>query len=357
MRYQLGTISLLLLLRPLAAQGELSQVLSTLTGYQAHLLEARSGEGEGIPSIAGFSADVLEEAVVKHFSRWRLRTDPAGHTGQLIAFELLDPQGALALFSLTRQTAGNVTLVKEIDVAEVWRNEEVCFLWYRNFFFRVESSYATAYWGLIGQLIQRLTGDDVIPPPMTIAQLPLQDLVPESVRFYVGPAGLRHSQSFPLPLLDIVGFGQGLEVTQAVYQPGHALFLLGYPTASLAEEYAPRIRDGLRSFYSPQEFWLKRSGPLIGLFQGPEVEAARILGNLQYSATVKWLYRKHPDRTGRNRTEVVSFLGMVSDSIIAIGFSILIVLAVGLVAGGIRFKVLALPRFANRDPMIRLHLD
>ena len=48
---------------------------------------------------------------------------------------------------------------------------------------------------------------------------------------------------------------------------------------------------------------------------------------------------------------------MVADSIIAIGFSILVVLAVGLVAGGLRFKILALPRFADRDAMIRLRLD
>lgn len=356
LRYLLGTISLLLLLRPLAAQGELIPVFNGLNGYQAHLLEA--GTGQDLPSTAGFSAEVLEEAVVKHFSSWRMRTDPGGHAGSLIGFELLDPQGALALFSLTRQATENATPVKQITGAEVWKTEEFCFFSHRNFFFRLESRALANYWDLIGQIIQRLSDDDVMPPPLTIAQLPLQDLVPESVLFFVGPAGLRLSQSFPSPLLDIVGFSQGAEVTQAVYQPGHALFLLGYPNASLAEEYAPRIRDGLRSVYSPEKYWLKRSGPLIGLFRGPEEEAVRILGNLKYSATVKWLYQRHPEQRGRrDPAEVKSFLGMVADSIITIGFSILIVLTVGLVAGGIRFKVLALPRFAERDAMTRLHLD
>jgi hypothetical protein len=100
---------------------------------------------------------------------------------------------------------------------------------------------------------------------------------------------------------------------------------------------------------------MKRAGVLIALLVGPEASAQRILPQVEYSPTVKWLYVKESDTyTG----EVISFLGLLTKTILGTGVFILLIVGAGLVAGLIRYAVLRrFPRLKRRKDMVRLNLD
>ena len=87
---------------------------------------------------------------------------------------------------------------------------------------------------------------------------------------------------------------------------------------------------------------MKRSGPLLGLFLGPLPAATPVLANLQYTAAVEWVHEEDTQLRDleRNRAEIVTFFGVVTNSILFTGFFIVVVLTLGIGAGFLRMALL-----------------
>jgi hypothetical protein len=191
--------------------------------------------------------------------------------------------------------------------------------------------------------------------PVSISHLPEEDLIAESVRFYLGAESLALNEHFPEPLLTEIGFADRIEIAVGQYQPGgESLFLVGYPTPKLAAAYFIKLQDRLQGFFSEQGVYMKRAGVLICIFVGPEHRAHVILPRVKYAPTIKWLYEKRLDTS----SETLTFLGLITKTILGTGVFILVILGTGLVLGLVRYEVLRrFPGFMGKKEMVRLNLD
>ena len=308
--------------------------------------------------LDGIPAAILQEAGLLGYSRWELRGQESNY--RLDVFEVLDSLAAFGLFTRTRESAvqGERT---QLGVDSLLENGTLHF-WRGHFFLRLQPLEGSSRDGLLD--LARQLVDAIEEPnlhPMSVVQLPREDLVRDSIRYYLGPNGLRENKEFPLPLRDLLGFDDYAEVAMGRYGPSEMpLFVIGYPTASLAEHYFSEIQVGLQQYFSREGVYTKRSGLLISLFSGPEEQANLLLDRVQYTASVRWLYEKDTslEDAAQRRGEVVTFLGVVSQSILFTGIFIVFVLAVGLLFGMLRFWLLRrIPALQHRDDMVRLDLN
>lgn len=344
-----------------AAQGTASELsivpfLSQLPPYRTRLLQARTALQENT-RLGVFQTAVLQEAVLLSYSVWNVE-EAAGQRLRLDCYELLDPAGAFSLFSLWPDQSGR-KLGRPVALAvDNYYHPEASIFWRGNYFFQVvgiepEGLEESTFRNLAERLVEVLPLINL--KPVTVVHLPEEGLVPESIRFYLGPASLSLNPEFPEPLRGAVGLEDDIEITFARYHPAPSqLFLIGYPTPALAEDYAGRIQARLQDYISPQGIYLKRSGLLICLFSGPEVEARRVLNLVKYDPKVQWIYRKEEPP---HRESIGGFLDLVRRTLIGIGFFLLVTLTGGIIVGLLRYEILRrFPRLTTRDEMIRLKL-
>jgi hypothetical protein len=309
--------------------------------------------------LEGFPATILGEAVLLQYGRWSLPGESARYP--LSVFEVLDSQAAFALFTRSRREAAGgerITLAVDSLLAD-----GTLHFWRGHFFMRLrlpeQGGSPSELLDLAGRLVAAI--DEPNLHPMSVVQLPAQDLIPDSVQFFLGPAGLAENPDFPAPLRSRLGFEDYAEVAMARYSSANGpLYLIGYPTADLAEQYHAEIQNSLQSYFSQDGIFSKRSGLLISLYPGPQDQATMLLDRVQYTATVRWLYEKDVtlDEAKRRRGEVGTFLGVVTRSILFTGAFILVVFFLGLTAGLVRFWMLRrFPSYEHREDMIRLGLD
>ncbi len=330
--------------------------IQSLVSFSPTSLESRTE----VPAdgLEGVPAAILQEAVLLGYSRWELKG--RGGDYRLSVFEVLDSLAAFGLFTRTLELFENGERTK-LGVDSLIENGVLHF-WRGHFFLRLQQPEGGSQDGLL-ELAKRLVEviDELNLHPMSVVQLPRQDLIQESIRYYLGPEGLRENQEFPAPLRDKLGFKDYAEVAMGRYGPSATpLFLIGYPTASLAEQYFAEIQLGLQDYVSQQGVYSKRSGLLISLFWGPAEQARSLLDRVQYTASVRWLYEKDTtlEDAEARRGEVVTFLGVVSQTILFTGAFIVFVLGLGLLAGLLRFWLLRrVPASQQHNTMVRLHLD
>ena len=315
------------------AHAEFEEVLPNLPDYELVRIDssrtAPSGE---------FPSDIVEEYGFLSFTQWRIQPGAA----ILDVYEMIDTQAAYGLFTIWEEDRRDSERCLLMGLENRLIEGRLAF-WRGHYFFILHSypaqeDFLSSFPPLLKKAI-----DERSLHPVSVYQLPGDHLVRPSIRFYVGQKALATNPAIPRQLIGHLGFEDQAEATIARYEPdGFPLLLLAYPTASVAEEYAGRIQDALQSVFSEDGIYMKRSGPLLGLFLGPLASANPVLEDLQYTATVEWVHEEDTllRDLERNRAEIVTFFGLVTNSILFTGFFILFVLALGIGVGFLRMALL-----------------
>ncbi len=176
------------------------------------------------------------------------------------------------------------------------------------------------------------------PPPSLVSYFPRSGYDAASLRYFVGP---RCFKAFSIAASDgFVRFSSDMELAQARYEFQNQTGVLSisvFPTPQVAEGYfsdlpslVSRAPDNIRSY-------AKRAGPLVAILEGsfnPTV-AERILGPIEYSYSIRWLYEKPKVKTVWGIPLVI--LGTVVNSLLLVAFLCLISMVAGLVYGVFRF--------------------
>jgi hypothetical protein len=309
-----------------------------------------------------FSREMLAEFVLQSYSVWLLESPESDwKTARLEVYEMLDPQGAFGAYSalLSIHEAGRRSPCQiESDCVQLDQN----IVFWKGRFLLVASSSSSSLSSLhsfVTELAPLVNEPNLYP--VSVTQLPSDQLIRDSMRYYLGPMSMESNTVFPSQLLEKIGFEKNIEIAFARYGDGDdALFLIAYPTVEMARQYFASIQRELAEFVSPVSIFSKRSGPLVSLFLGSQQRAVQVLDKVQYSAQVKWIYEKQLTEAEiqERHEEVVSFFGIVTSSILFSGFAMLAVISAGVVVGLIRFQVLkSFPHVKEKDDMIRLELD
>lgn len=324
-----------------------------LEGYNPALREEISSF-ESLPSVGLFETPILKEAGLLSYSSWSL----SSRNLSLTVYELEDSSGAFSLFTLYPDRAGQIPLRSlELPVGNFLAPSQGAF-WRGNYFFLVSPSQ-----GNLNEKVFRQVVNDFVDAvrlenllPVSVTHLPEVNLEEASLRFYLGARALELNEDFPEPLLEQVGFTDRIEIAFGRYSPGDdALFVVGYPTPDLAEEYFFELQNELQGYFSDQGIFMKRSGVLIGIFIGPEVRAVPVLTALEYSPSIKWLYEEN---RRADTSEVQTFFGLLTQTILGIGFFLVAILGAGFVAGLARYGFISrFPSLTRRKEMVRLDLE
>ena len=351
----ISLVSLVAASGSVSAQSAFRQYAPKLSGFQLDL-QTRTEDPSQAPHQF-FSQNLLEESGFKAFSDWNVRS--GGRTVMVSqVFETASSMGAYALFNeAEHSSAGADWTPLNLPLGNDFSSKEAVF-WRGNFLFHIlpapsgtlrEADFAD----FVKAVASTVDVENLLP--VSVSHLPAEDRVKGSVHFYLGADSLSKDAAFPKPLLQEIGLSDRIEIATARYQPGDdPLFVIGYPTPSLADQYLIRMQDRLKSYFSKEGIYMKRSGVLIGIFIGPETQARTVLGALQYKPTIKWLKKKEPPA---NDHGVMTFIGAVTNAILGTGTLILMAIGGGLVAGFIRYGLFkAFPRLLHRNDMIRLKL-
>ena len=347
------------LIQPLLAQGTIEQYFGQLQGYRVENVAESSTLEEDLDSP--FSPQVIDEYILFHYSRWAVRAaDPTAlPVLELEVYEMQDPQGAFGVFSNWNHLSSDLLTRRwNLSVDNYYANGSLIF-------------WRGAYFVHLTAADQELTGPEALESfadaliealpvlnlhPLTVIHLPQDNVIQESIRFYLGKASFALDGHFPRDLIAPLGFEHDIEVTAARYSPGeHHLYLVGYPTPSLAAEHSARLQNAMESYFSKDGVYMRRSGVIISIFFGPESEAREILTQVQYAPTIKWIYQKEVDLEALRR-ETMGFLGSVRQTMVVILVFLPLVLAAGLAAGLFRYTLFQF--FPSvRDQGDTIHLD
>ena len=350
---------LVFLTHPSLADVTIKQYFSSLDGYRFDNLEEVT-RIEDQPLIGSLDVPLLDEYGLLAYSRWHLRQP--GTQGspvvELEVHEMLDPPGAFGIFSLLNRADPSGERL-ELPVENFYRDARLSF-WRGPYALQLsQKGSGPADPQLLRGIASNLV--EVIPllnvHPVTVLYLPQHDLIQKSISFYLGRNSLSLNPDFPTHLIPIIGFEDKAEVTYARYGPeDSALFLLGYPTPALAEDYFQRLYSLLQSHISSTGIYMKRSGLLVSLLIGPQEQAEKILSNVTYTPSIKWIYEKRNRPTLRD--DAITFLGMVRRVGLGTVCFIFLSLGGGALMGFFRHHLLEryLP-WSGRGGMIRLNIN
>ena len=341
----------------LAGEPSIQRFFPEFSGYRFLMLEEVNSL-EDDAGIGPIPQKILEEALFQSYSRWRVTRSPSDDY-ELGVFEFADSSGSFQLLSLWPRFNGQIQWTRlDLPAGNKWGPGEGVF-WRGNYLFNVTASSGRrltgeAFSDIVRVFCQRIRLENLYP--VTVSHLPREGLVPTSVEFYLGADSLKLNDQFPEPLLKEIGFVDQIEIVYGLYEGEESsLFLIGYPTPALADDYFLGLQEGLREFFSAKGVYMKRAGVIIALLVGSEDSAQRILQQVEYAPSVQWLYEKESDSyTG----EVLTFLGLLTKTIFGTGTFIIMIVSAGLVMGLIRYAILRrFPRIRKRRDMVRLSLD
>lgn len=337
------------------AAPSIQEFFPSLDGYRFSLLTEIDSPGDAT-HLEPFSESILVEAGFQGYSSWDLRISGSPQI-RLDIFQMDDPLGAYELFTLWPDLATNSDLVQlDLPIGARFSPSEAIF-WRGYYFCRVRPQAGSDLTEkiptqIIGDFVEAIEIENLLP--VSVSHLPQEQLVPGSIRFYLGAEALSLNERFPEPLLREIGLEDKIEIAFARYEPGdHSLFLVGYPTPALADDYSIRLQNRLQGFFSAEGVYLKRAGVVICLFIGPEEQAREVLLRVEYTPTIKWLYEKKRDPSAEN----ITFLGLITQTILGIGVFLLLILGAGFATGLVRYEVLRrYPQLSRRKDMVRLDL-
>ena len=184
---------------------------------------------------------------------------------------------------------------------------------------------------------------DQVPPlrpaeevlPMLPAYLPLENLIPSSAKFLLGPlafgrleANLRSSA---------MGFDLGAEAILARYRTGGTtlrLLLVSYATPQLAARQLRSFQESPAPGATSQplrDIYIRRKGSLLGfVLDAPaQATAEKLLDGIRYESVVTWNERVPSPQDNVGNLMMAAFL--------LTGFLLLVTLVAGVSFGGVRY--------------------
>jgi hypothetical protein len=345
------------------AQVPVNQYLSLIEDYQFEKLTEISTLEEQV-GIGPFSRVILDDYILLSYSRWAVQpeADLQSPPLQLDIYEMKDTLGAFGMFSIWPSLLEEVSLKRLNLSVDNYSSVHGLIFWRGAYFFHLsDPDPGTNSNPSLFELAHTLV--DAIPQlnvhPVTVIHLPKKGLIRESIRFYLGKSSFALNEDFPQALAAEIGFDKQIEVTLARYtDDGHELFLVGYPTAALAEHHFVRLQNALQDYFSTEGVYMKRSGIIVSIFFGPEARAQEILPKIHYLPTITWLYQKDPDLAEITRSNVTLFLGFLRQTSAFIAAFVFLSLGLGVTAGFARFGILKrFPQLLKKGDPIQLKLD
>jgi hypothetical protein len=181
--------------------------------------------------------------------------------------------------------------------------------------------------------------------PNLVERLPVPNLIPNSGRYIVGPAGLAEFEPRVAPA--IAGFHLGTEAQAGAYRTPAGeikLLIFSYPTPQIA-------RERTAEFEKIGGAMVKRSGPLVAVtVLPPDANAAEvILSRVRYEATITWSEYVPTARDNPGNLIVAAFL--------LAGVLLLFALVFSLLFGSARALWRRGRRGLEDEEMIVLHLS
>ncbi len=138
--------------------------------------------------------------------------------------------------------------------------------------------------------------------PSLVSHFPKAGYGAASLRYFLGP------KSYVAYAQGIAGrhvrFESDMEVAQAQYAVQGMrglLSLVSFPTSQIAEQFFDNAAGLDRSGDNSSKIYLKRAGPLLGILEGTfdPGTADKILGSLQFTYAIKWIYDKNNRSNGK----------------------------------------------------------
>lgn len=303
-----------------------------------------------------FSGKLLQEYGFLSYSFWKVQPTDM----KLSVYEMSDTQAAFGLFTQWRLEEREQPPSPKHPSGDNLRIGNDLALWKGHYLLVAEgiAFQQTQITSFLRSLRESIDERNLYPT--SVFELPQKGLNPNSIRLYLGPVTLRENSNVPDYLIPELGFNDEAEVTFARYgSEGEFLLLAAYPTYHLAIEYAARVRNAIESNVG-LTFYLKLSGPLLGIYLGEKESAEKVLGDLRYSASIEWVQDKVSllPNLAENQREVKTLLGVVSGSMVLTGVFILTVLTTGLLLGLVRvFLIRRFPILKPKDDGIYLDLN
>ena len=345
------------------AQVPVDQYFSQIENYQfKELTEISTTEKQA--GIGPYSQVILDEYILLSYSRWAVQPEAAlqSHPLELEIYEMKDTLGAFGMFSIWPSLLEEASLERLDLSVDNYSSVHGLIFWRGAYFFHLSdpdpgTNSNPSPFDLAHALI------DTIPQlnlhPVTVIHLPKEGLIRESIRFYLGKSSFALNENFPEALAAEIGFDKQIEVTLARYtDDGHELFLVGYPTPSLAAYHFVKLQNAMQDYFSTEGVYMKRSGLIVSIFFGPEARAQEILPKIHYLPTITWLYRKDPDAAELTRTNITSILGFLKQTSAFIVVFVFLSLGLGVTAGFARFGLLKrFPQLLKKGDLIQLKLN
>jgi hypothetical protein len=341
----------------LAAEADIQRYLSSIEGYRFVIEQEKTSIDETVTGQY-LNRAILEEAGFTSYSSWQVIPDSGPQT-RIQIHELVDTKGAFQLLSHW-PVPGNSQNSEALDLPiRAHLNSREGVFWRGKFFFRVTSSRGgellpEEFSRLVKLFYRAVTMENRLP--VSITHLPDKDIRTDSVRLYLGEKTLQENKRFPAPLLRQIGLEDKIEIAYAEYGENRdPLFLVGYPTVALAKDYVIQMQESLQDFFSEEGVYIKRTGVLVGIFPGPEDRAMEILNLVNYEPEIQWL---HEEKEESRFSETMTFLGLITQTILGIGVFLILILGTGLSFGLVRYEILRrFPKIFRKDKMVRLELD
>ncbi len=344
------------------AQTTVNQYFPLIEDYQfGKLAEISATEKQA--GIGPFSPILLDEYILLSYSRWAVRHEATLSSPplELEIYEMKDTLGAFGLFSIWPSLLEEAPQERLDLSVDNYSSVHGLTFWRGNYFFHLrEPDPGLSSSPSLSDLATGLI--DAIPllnlHPITVLHLPKEGLIRESIRFYLGESSFALNEDFPEALAAEIGFDKQVEVTLARYaENGQDHFLLGYPTAALAEDHFLRLHNALQGYFSDEGVYMKRTGLIVSIFFGPEMRAQEILAKIIHLPTIKWLYQKDQDAEDMRAT-ITSFLGLLRETSTFIVVFLSLSVVFGVTAGFARFEILRrFPEFFKKGEPIQLKLN
>ena len=187
-------------------------------------------------------------------------------------------------------------------------------------------------------------------PPSIIAHFPKAGVDASNLQYF---PGLKAFESYAgSAAANFFHLNTDAEIAQAQYtvnnQPG-VMFLLNFPTGQVAEDYFDTFGNGQFPADAGNRTYAKRAGPIVAILKGAmdAASADKLLGDLHYSYSIRWIYEK------RNKPTIlwgipVKILGTVVRSLFFIA-----ILGVFSIIAGAGFAILRFVfrgRFSKNTP-------
>jgi len=248
----------------------------------------------------------------------------------LTLYEMTDASAAYGFFSFQRNP--NQQGFSTIPLGtEGFRVGNRSYFWQAKYVVRLDGDSKAAD-NLARLISQNIFGRS--RKPVVSEHLPLNNLVPESEKYIVDPAGLDANLGLDGSTL---GFDDDVEIATGRYRvngKAAALVLLVYPTQQIAKKHT----DAWEAASPDDQAFRKRVGPLVAMVRETRDAhvAKQILNSVGYESSVTW-NQPRPD---------VSLKEVILTIFTFIGIALLFTLVAGISFGGLRIFVKA--RYPDR---------